>query len=209
MTADPGLDAGWWGHALCSQTDPDLFFPKNGDSGAARAARRICARCPVLEPCRDWALRQPNLAGIWGGMSERERRRERVGLGLEDTRLRKAGLHELAGDNLLVRSSGRRCRACVNKQNQLRRRAQRPAQPPEPPSGLPVPDPAPKAVLVPLRALPEPVCTPPPPAPPASRVPLLLPDPDLAVLRRLYDRHGLRPLLDTLTELIGERTRPR
>lgn len=68
--------------ALCAETDPELFFPEQGSgtSGPVLAARRICGACPAQAECLEWALDYPeNLSGIWGGTSERERRKLRVG----------------------------------------------------------------------------------------------------------------------------------
>jgi len=62
----------WRDRAACIGADPDLFFPQRGES--AEPAREICARCPVREACLDYALRNAITHGIWGGVSERERR---------------------------------------------------------------------------------------------------------------------------------------
>ena len=59
--------------ALCAQTDPDAFFPEKG--GSTRDAKRVCAKCEVREQCLKWAIDHDERFGIWGGMSERERRR--------------------------------------------------------------------------------------------------------------------------------------
>lgn len=69
------LDAGWREDALCAQSDPEAFFPDKG--GSAAEAKRVCARCPVQAACLDYALRNDERFGVWGGMSERERRRMR------------------------------------------------------------------------------------------------------------------------------------
>lgn len=58
------------GSALCSQTDWLLFFPNKGDS--LRPARRLCAMCPFLTACREYALYY-DLHGIWGGTSRQQR----------------------------------------------------------------------------------------------------------------------------------------
>ena len=58
--------------ALCAQADPEAWFPEAGER--AEAAKAICARCPVQAPCLAYALDRPELRGIWGGLSERERR---------------------------------------------------------------------------------------------------------------------------------------
>ena len=65
----------WQERALCSQTDPEAFFPEKG--GSTREAKRICSRCEVRADCLEYALRHGEKFGIWGGMSERERRRIR------------------------------------------------------------------------------------------------------------------------------------
>jgi WhiB family redox-sensing transcriptional regulator len=63
----------WQEHALCSQTDPEAFFPEKG--GSTREAKRICSRCEVRAECLEYALGQDERFGIWGGLSERERRK--------------------------------------------------------------------------------------------------------------------------------------
>ncbi|HVV70198.1 MAG TPA: WhiB family transcriptional regulator [Verrucomicrobiae bacterium] len=65
-------DEAWVQDALCPQVDGELFFPNKG--GSTREAKRICAMCPVIDECLDYALRNDERAGIWGGMSERQRR---------------------------------------------------------------------------------------------------------------------------------------
>jgi hypothetical protein len=58
--------------ALCSQTDPEAFFPDAG--GSTQAAKAVCAACPIRARCLDIALANREGHGVWGGMSERERR---------------------------------------------------------------------------------------------------------------------------------------
>ena len=67
-----------WRHkAVCRDEDPELFFPV-GNSGPAlaqvAAAKKVCNRCPVTSQCLAWALETGQDAGVWGGMSEDERR---------------------------------------------------------------------------------------------------------------------------------------
>ena len=69
---DGGLLA-WQEQALCAQTDPEAFFPEKG--GSTREAKRICVGCEVKGECLEYALGQDERFGIWGGLSERERRR--------------------------------------------------------------------------------------------------------------------------------------
>jgi WhiB family redox-sensing transcriptional regulator len=63
----------WMSGALCSQTDPEAFFPERGHS--SRAAKRICAVCPVRPECLEFALSARLRFGIFGGLSERQRRK--------------------------------------------------------------------------------------------------------------------------------------
>jgi WhiB family redox-sensing transcriptional regulator len=65
----------WQERALCAQTDPEAFFPEKG--GSTREAKRICLGCEVRTECLEYALANDERFGIWGGMSERERRRHR------------------------------------------------------------------------------------------------------------------------------------
>ena len=63
----------WQERALCAQTDPEAFFPEKG--GSTREAKRVCATCEVREECLEYALANDERFGIWGGLSERERRK--------------------------------------------------------------------------------------------------------------------------------------
>jgi WhiB family redox-sensing transcriptional regulator len=63
----------WMERGLCAQTDPESFFPEKG--GSTREAKSICATCPVAAECLDYALDNDERFGIWGGLSERERRK--------------------------------------------------------------------------------------------------------------------------------------
>ena len=65
----------WVSGALCAQTDPEVFYPQVG--GTVRPAKNVCRSCPVLAECRDYALTTGELDGVWGGLSENERRRLR------------------------------------------------------------------------------------------------------------------------------------
>jgi WhiB family redox-sensing transcriptional regulator len=69
----------WRDHAACRDADPELFFP-DGDIRSARAqvntAKPICRHCPVRATCLRWALATGQQAGIWGGLTEDERRRD-------------------------------------------------------------------------------------------------------------------------------------
>lgn len=65
----------WQEHANCLGVDPDLFFPERGAS--TREAKGVCAGCEVRGSCLEYALDNGEKFGIWGGLSERERRRLR------------------------------------------------------------------------------------------------------------------------------------
>jgi WhiB family redox-sensing transcriptional regulator len=66
-------ELGWQERALCAQTDPEAFFPEKG--GSTREAKRVCLVCPVRAECLEYALEHDERFGIWGGLSERERRK--------------------------------------------------------------------------------------------------------------------------------------
>ena len=68
-------DRGWQDYANCLGVDPDLFFPERGAS--TKEAKEVCRGCIVREECLEYALCNSEKFGIWGGMSERERRRIR------------------------------------------------------------------------------------------------------------------------------------
>ena len=63
----------WQADALCAQTDPEAFFPEKG--GSTREAKRVCQSCDVRAECLEYALAHDERFGIWGGLSERERRK--------------------------------------------------------------------------------------------------------------------------------------
>ncbi len=65
----------WQADALCAQTDPEAFFPEKG--GSTRDAKMICHSCEVRAQCLEYALERDERFGIWGGLSERERRKLR------------------------------------------------------------------------------------------------------------------------------------
>lgn len=68
-----GPDLDWMLDGVCAQTDPEAFFPEKG--GSTREAKAMCARCDVADLCLEYALDNDERHGIWGGLSERERRR--------------------------------------------------------------------------------------------------------------------------------------
>jgi len=63
----------WMASGLCSQTDPDAWFVDKG--GSVKGAKRVCLACPVRAECLAYALKHDEHWGVWGGKSERERRK--------------------------------------------------------------------------------------------------------------------------------------
>ena len=77
LAAPARFAARWRELAACRGAGLDLFFPERGES--AEPARRVCAACPVRQPCLDYAITNRITHGIWGGLTERERRALRSG----------------------------------------------------------------------------------------------------------------------------------
>jgi WhiB family transcriptional regulator, redox-sensing transcriptional regulator len=67
------MDTEWMAQGKCNDVPPSTFFPSDGVG--VDAARRICEECPVRAPCLEYALVNRIDHGVWGGTSERERRR--------------------------------------------------------------------------------------------------------------------------------------
>ncbi|WP_309617398.1 WhiB family transcriptional regulator [Salinibacterium sp.] len=72
---DDENELAWQSDSLCAQTDPEAFFPEKG--GSTRDAKKICTSCEVRNQCLEYALENDERFGIWGGLSERERRKLR------------------------------------------------------------------------------------------------------------------------------------
>ena len=66
-------EGSWQERALCAQTDPEAFFPEKG--GSTREAKKVCLTCEVRQDCLESALSNDERFGIWGGLSERVRRK--------------------------------------------------------------------------------------------------------------------------------------
>lgn len=64
----------WAERAACRQADTNTFFPPRGSRDVAAEAKAVCATCPVRQPCLDYALEGNERHGIWGGLTEKERR---------------------------------------------------------------------------------------------------------------------------------------
>jgi WhiB family redox-sensing transcriptional regulator len=79
MTYRDSVD--WRAAGACASADPDLFFPLSatGRPAAKQAERasRVCAGCPVRQPCLDFAMKHAEMDGIWGGTTLEERLRAR------------------------------------------------------------------------------------------------------------------------------------
>jgi Transcription factor WhiB len=76
----PDLLPSWHRQALCGGVDTAVFFPADEERSPARdrrerVAKAICAACPVRQPCAVYALAHRELHGVWGGLSENDRRR--------------------------------------------------------------------------------------------------------------------------------------
>ena len=67
------VEMSWKERSLCAQTDPEAFFPEKG--GSTREAKKVCVGCEVRAECLEYALAHDERFGIWGGLSERERRK--------------------------------------------------------------------------------------------------------------------------------------
>jgi len=80
----------WRNRSACLEEDPELFFPI-GNTGPAllqiEEAKAVCRRCEVIETCLKWAIESGQDAGVWGGLSEDERR----ALKRRNARARRAG----------------------------------------------------------------------------------------------------------------------
>jgi WhiB family redox-sensing transcriptional regulator len=75
----------WMDDATCRTTDPDIFFPPEETKYArsVHRAKKVCAGCPVVAECAEYALNHPDhMLGVWGGMSESERRTLRRKFGM-------------------------------------------------------------------------------------------------------------------------------
>ena len=98
--------AGWWARAACATADPELFFPISYSGpalGQVTKAKAICARCQIQPQCLRYALDAGSIQGVWGGMTEEERRR----LVRRERRTRVRSLAERSGVPLGVPEAAR------------------------------------------------------------------------------------------------------
>jgi WhiB family redox-sensing transcriptional regulator len=77
-TPDHTADTSWLLLAACRGTNTNLFFPTRGDNRTLRDSKKICASCPVRQQCLHQALLDGEKFGVFGGTSERQRRRLRL-----------------------------------------------------------------------------------------------------------------------------------
>ena len=82
----------WQEQSLCKEADPEQFFPEKG--GATALAKKLCKGCPVKAQCLEFALAHDERFGIWGGLSERERRK------LNPRRPRRSNVDHVDGDQI-------------------------------------------------------------------------------------------------------------
>jgi WhiB family transcriptional regulator, redox-sensing transcriptional regulator len=77
MTVTADTLAEWWSLAACQSADPELFFPISGTGpalGQVARAKAVCSACAVRRDCLGYALTSGPLQGVWGGLTEEERR---------------------------------------------------------------------------------------------------------------------------------------
>jgi WhiB family redox-sensing transcriptional regulator len=73
VAEEDDMESTWMSEGNCADKPPSLFFPSDGVG--VDVARKVCADCPVKSPCLEYALEHRIDHGVWGGTSERERRR--------------------------------------------------------------------------------------------------------------------------------------
>lgn len=116
-----GADLEWQDQALCAETDPGAFFPDRGDRHMVQRAKAICQHCPVITECREYAIGAGEEWGVWGGLSERERRKL-IRTTATVTTLATVGLCG-RGLHVLPATDGprRRCMACRREADRVRK----------------------------------------------------------------------------------------
>ena len=92
VNTSEGAASNWMSVGACAGTDPEVFFPHDGMG--VEVAKQVCATCTVAEPCLEYALAHRIEHGVWGGCSERQRRRI--------LRARRAAAHDSAPEEKLV-----------------------------------------------------------------------------------------------------------
>jgi DNA-binding CsgD family transcriptional regulator len=96
----------WREWASCRETDPEIFHPEKGKS--AQPAKQICANCPVQFDCLEYALDNDMRFGVWGGLSDRERRglrrrtQYRIGVAARRERIAQLSAGGMTGADIAV-----------------------------------------------------------------------------------------------------------
>ena len=67
----------FWEGALCAEIGSEIFFPERHEANMAQIAKRICNKCDIKQKCLEYALKDPDLKGVWGGTTEHQRYRIR------------------------------------------------------------------------------------------------------------------------------------
>jgi WhiB family redox-sensing transcriptional regulator len=123
---DELTDAGMWQErARCAEVDPELWFPEKG--GGNRAAKRVCAACPVRAECLEYILRPENAEiarfGVWAGLSPQQRRGLREGPPKPATRRKRVCTHPRDPQNVRISDGGvTECLPCEHERY-LKRKA--------------------------------------------------------------------------------------
>jgi WhiB family redox-sensing transcriptional regulator len=68
------IDLTWQQNAVCAEVGSELFFAEKGEAWHVKQAKKLCAGCPVRQECLEYALENGERFGVWGGLSERQRR---------------------------------------------------------------------------------------------------------------------------------------
>src|SRR5262245_54456512 len=116
--------------AVCAETDPEIWFPEKGKQDFHRRAVKLCQSCPYLIACREYAIPRINLMGIWGGTTERGRRRIRQQRGITEPKPIVAKRGRVTGECTVCGQVKRlpyagRCDACYARDYYYRVRKQR------------------------------------------------------------------------------------
>lgn len=98
--SETDTDESWREDALCAQTDPEMFFPEQGDGNAG--AKRVCGRCDVVSQCLAYALAGDERFGVWGGMTPGERNRVKKNLPAEHRPGSRAHTRKHKRDEIIV-----------------------------------------------------------------------------------------------------------
>lgn len=115
--------------AACAEADPELWFAATGQNQWTREAKRICATCPVISECLEYALPLQFLFGVWGGLTADERARLRRKRGIvnqtpisDDPKWddKKYGHGSRAGYKRHYREGTNPCKACRDAEMKLR-----------------------------------------------------------------------------------------